>query len=181
VEVFEMAQINAIKADPHAEQSLTRRLTRANAAAPAARRLQAASLNYPGLVGFPQLEESQQSIGRVHACRAYQRGFQQERDRLRRANRDLGETAAFIAASLTTVTAVEAVINIAIDKIGLSRAILQTAFNVYVAVFALILLWGAIRARIALRKRAQAERDLDEAKKGIFEFCPEDQWPRFEE
>jgi hypothetical protein len=127
------------------------------------------------------LDESQPTRGRVHACRVSQRGLQQAHDQLTRANRDLGETAAFIAASLTTITAVEAVINIAIDKIGLSKDILQVAFNVYLLAFALIFIWGAVRAQSAMRKRARAEREIDQAKKGIFEFCPEDQWPKLEE
>jgi len=127
------------------------------------------------------LDESQPTRGRVHACRVSQRGLQQAHDQLTRANRDLGETAAFIAASLTTITAVEAVINIAIDKIGLSKDILQVAFNVYLLAFALIFIWGAVRAQSAMHKRARAEREIDQAKKGIFEFCPEDQWPKLEE
>src|SRR5690349_12277310 len=127
------------------------------------------------------LDESQPTRGRVHACRVSQRGLQQAHDQLTRANRDLGETAAFIAASLTTITAVEAVINIAIDKIGLSKDILQVAFNVYLLAFALIFISGAVRAQGAMRKRARAEREIDQAKKGIFEFCPEDQWPKLEE
>ncbi len=127
------------------------------------------------------LGEQQGSRGNTHACRASQRGFQQARDHLRRANRDLGETAAFIAASLTTITAVEAVINIAIDKIGLSKEILQTAFNVYLAVFALIFIFGAFRVQRAMHRRTEAEREIDQAKKSIFEFCPQDQWPKLEE
>jgi len=127
------------------------------------------------------LEKLQRSNGNIHACKISQRSLQQAHDRLRRANRDLGETAAFIVASLTTITAVEAVFNIAMDKIGLSKEILQMAFNIYIVVFALIFIGGAFRARIAIRRRAQAERDIDQAKKGIFEFCPEEQWPKLEE
>ena len=125
--------------------------------------------------------ESQPSKGRIHACKASRRGYQQARDRLRRANRDLGETAAFIAASLTTVTAIQAVISIANDKLGLSREILQLAFNGYIAIFILILLLGAFRAGSALRRRAQAEREIDQTKKGIFEFCSTDEWAQVEE
>ncbi len=54
------------------------------------------------------LGENQPSRGKVHACKASQRGYQQACDRLKRAERDLAETTAFIAAALTTVTAVQA-------------------------------------------------------------------------
>lgn len=137
-------------------------------------------LDRPGLNG-EKPAGSQQSIGKVHACKASRRGYQQASDRLRRANRDLGETAAFIAASLTTVTAIQAVISIANDKLGLSRDILQLAFNGYIGIFILILLVGAVRANNALRRRAKAEKEIDQAKKGIFEFCPTEQWPKLEE
>lgn len=137
-------------------------------------------LERPGLNG-EKPAESQQSIGKIHACKASRRGYQQASDRLRRANRDLGETAAFIAASLTTVTAIQAVISIANDKLGLSRDILQLAFNGYIGIFILILLVGAVRANNALRRRAKAEKEIDQAKKGIFEFCPTEQWPKLEE
>jgi hypothetical protein len=130
--------------------------------------------------GF-QSNGSQPSKGRVHACQASQRNLEQASDRLRRANRDLGETAAFIAASLTTVTAVEAVINIAVEKIGLSLKFLQTAFGVYILLLVMIFIWGTIRARSALSKRYHAEQDFDQAKKCIFEFCPVEQWPKPEE
>lgn len=128
-----------------------------------------------------QMGENQRSRGSVHACRASQRGLQQAQDRLRRANRDLGETAAFVAALLTTATAAEAVVNISIEKIDMSKEILQGAFGAYSAVFILVLVWGAIRGSRAIRRRAQAEKDVDQAKKGIFEFCPGDQWPMSEE
>jgi|GEM_PF-2589752 len=124
--------------------------------------------------------EFQTAKGRVHACQASQRFLQQAGDRLGRANRDLGETAAFVAASLTTVTAVEAVINIAIDKVGISHEILQVAFKVFAVLLVWIIMWGAIRARDAIQRRTQAEKDIDQAKKGIFEFCPVDQWPKLE-
>jgi cytochrome c biogenesis protein CcdA len=137
-------------------------------------------LDRPGANGRKP-EEFQRSKGRIHACKASRRGYQQARDRLRRANRDLGETAAFIAASLTTVTAIQAVISIANDKLGLSREILQLAFNGYIAIFILILLLGAFRASNALHRRAQAEREIDQTKKGIFEFCSADEWPQAEE
>jgi hypothetical protein len=127
------------------------------------------------------VDENQQSKGRMHACKASQRGYQQARDRLRRAERDLGETAAFIAASLTTATAIQAVISVAKDKLELSKDILQLAFQGYIAVFILILLLGSVRVRSAIRRRAQAEKDIDQTKKGIFEFCPTEQWPKPEE
>jgi len=127
------------------------------------------------------LDENRRLKGTAHACRASQRGLQQSRDRLHRANRDLGETAAFLAASLTTVTAVEAVINIAIDKIGFSKETLQVAFDAYIFVFALILILGALRASNVMYKRKQAEKEIDQAKKEMFEYCPEDQWPKPEE
>lgn len=128
-----------------------------------------------------QSQENHPSKAKIHACKASRRGYQQARDRLRRADRDLGETAAFIAASLTTATAIQAVITVANDKLELPREILQYAFHGYVAVFMLILLCGALRIRTAIRRRAQAERDIDQTKKGIFEFCTTDQWPKSEE
>jgi pyruvate formate-lyase activating enzyme-like uncharacterized protein len=128
-----------------------------------------------------RLEETQQSKGKLHACKASQRGYQQARDRLKRAERDLAETAAFIAASLTTVTAIQAVISIAKDKLELSKEVLQLAFQGYVAVFILIFLLGALRVRSAIRRRTRAEKEIDQTKKGIFEFCPTDQWPKPEE
>src|SRR6266498_3317042 len=117
------------------------------------------------LIEYAQPEENHQSVGRIHACRASQRGFQQASDRLKRANRDLGETAAFIAASLTTVTAVEAVINIAVKTINLSKDILQVAFDVYIAIFVIIFILGALRTQNALHRRAKAEREIDQAKR----------------
>ena len=91
-------------------------------------------------------EEGQQSKGKLHACKASQREYQLACDRLQRAERDLAETAAFIAASLTTVTAIQAVISIARDKLELSRDVLQLAFQGYVAIFLLIFLLGAFQA-----------------------------------
>ena len=116
-----------------------------------------------------------------HACKASLRGYQQARDHLKRAERDLAETAAFIAASLTTVTAIQAMITVARDKLELSREILQLAFQGYVGVFLLILLMGALRVREAMRRRTQAEKDIDQTRKGIFEFCDPDQWHKAEE
>lgn len=118
---------------------------------------------------------------REHACKASQRGYQLACDRLKRAERDLAETAAFIAASITTVTAIQAVISLAKDKLELSREVLQLAFQGYVAVFILILLLGAFRISGAIHRRTQAEKDIDQTKKGIFEFCEPPQWPKPEE
>ena len=128
-----------------------------------------------------QPEENHPSKGRMHACKASQRGYQQACDRMRRAERDLAETAAFIAASLTTVTAIQAVISLARDKLELSKEVLQLAFQGYVAVFILIFLLGALRIRSSIHKRTQAEKDIDQTKKGIFEFCPPEQWTKPEE
>jgi hypothetical protein len=103
------------------------------------------------------------------------------RDCLRRANRDLGETAAFVAASLTTVTAIQAVINIANDKLEFSKDILHVAFDGYIMILVLIFVWGAFRANSAIRRRARAEREIDQAKKKVFDFCPIDEWPKVDE
>jgi hypothetical protein len=130
-------------------------------------------------VESPPTGENGSSLARTHACRASLRNYEIEREHLRRADRDLAETAAFIAGSLTTVTAVQAVISMAKEE--LSGAILRFGVHVYVAVFILILVSGAIRVRSALRKRARAEQEIDQAKKGIFEFCPVDQLPRSDE
>ncbi len=118
---------------------------------------------------------------KFHACKASQRGYQLACDRLKRAERDLAETAAFMAASLTTVTAIQAVVSLARDKLELSKDILQLAFQGYVAVFLLIFLLGAIRIRSAIYRRSQAEKEIDQTKKGIFEFCEPPQWPKPED
>jgi len=118
---------------------------------------------------------------RIHACQASQRGYQLACDRLKRAERDLAETAAFMAASLTTVTAIQAVVSVAKDKLELSKEVLQYAFQGYAAVFLLIFLLGALRIRGAIRRRTQAEKEIDQTKKGIFEFCEPPQWPKPEE
>lgn len=132
-------------------------------------------------IEFIHLEENQQSKGRVHACKASQRNFQLADDRLKRANRDLAETAAFMLGLMTTVTAIEAVINIADNKIHISPIYLQMAFDVYIVLFVLILFFGGLRSLDAIYRRSQAEKEIDQAKRGIFDFCPEDQWPKFEE
>jgi hypothetical protein len=79
------------------------------------------------------------------------------------------------------VTAVEAVINIAVDKIGFPREFLRSAFDVYIGIFALILVWGLLRSKSAMSRRASAEKDLDQAQRGILEFFPDNQLPKFDE
>lgn len=133
------------------------------------------------VIEFVQPVESPQTRGNAHACKVFRRDYQRALDLFKRADRDLGETAAFIAASLTTVTAIQAVISIAKGELGLSQEVLQLAFHSYIAIFILIFVLGAFRARSAIRRRSQAEKDIDQAKKGIFEFCPMDQWPKPEE
>jgi hypothetical protein len=51
-------------------------------------------------------DENHRSKADTYACKAYREGYEQARDHLMRAERDLVETAAFIAGSPTTVTAV---------------------------------------------------------------------------
>ena len=128
-----------------------------------------------------QLEENYPPKAKVHACKASQRGYQLACDRLKRAERDLAETAAFIAASLTTVTAIQAVISLARDKLELSTDVLKLAFQGYVAIFLLIFVLGALRIRGAIHRRSEAEKEIDQTKKGIFEFCEPPQWPKPEE
>ena len=128
-----------------------------------------------------QLEQTLKSRGNVHACRASQRDFQQARDRLNRANRDLGETAAFLVASLTTVTAFQAVISLANKELALSLDVLQLAFLAYIVVFVLLLVLGALRVANALHRRTRAEREIDRTKKGIFDFCSVEEWSKVEE
>ena len=128
-----------------------------------------------------QRAESLKPIDNIRACRTSRQKLERDTDRLNRANRDLGETAAFVAASLTTVTAVEAVINIAVDRINLGQEVLRAAFFVYIGLFAAIFIWGAIRTLIALHNRAGAERDVDQAKRGIFDYCGEDPLSKAEE
>lgn len=125
--------------------------------------------------------ENHRSRADKHACRAYQHVYEQARDHLRRAERDLAETAAFIAASLTTVTAIQAVITVANDKLELSKHILQLAFQGYVAIFLLILVLGGMRVRNAIHRRAQAEKEMDQAKKGLYIFCATEPLPQPDE
>jgi hypothetical protein len=128
-----------------------------------------------------QPEADHPSKAKIHACKASQRGYQLACDRLKRAERDLAETAAFIAASLTTVTAIQAVISLARDKLELSTDVLKLALQGYVVFFILIFLLGALRIRGAIQRRTQAEQEIDQTKKGIFEFCEPPQWPKPEE
>ena len=128
-----------------------------------------------------QPQENHLPKAKVHACKASQRGYQLALDRLKRAERDLAETAAFMVASLTTVTAIQAVVSIARDKLELPKDILQFAFQGYVAVFILIFVLGALRIRGAIQRRSEAEKEIDQTKKGIFEFCEPVQWPKPEE
>jgi hypothetical protein len=80
------------------------------------------------LVEYAQMDQNHRSRGNAHACKACQRVYQQACDRLKRAERDLGETAAFIAASLTTATAIEAVINIAMTSSSYRRIFCKERF-----------------------------------------------------
>ena len=127
------------------------------------------------------LKSNTQTLGDLYACRNSQLRFSHARDCLRRANRDLGETAAFIAASLTTMTAIQAVISIANDKLELSKDVLQIAFDGYIVILVLIFILGAFRAHSAIRRRAWAEREIDQTKNGIFNFCPIDEWTKIKE
>ena len=136
---------------------------------------------YPAPFKKPVDTENHRSKAEDHACKASRRAYEQACDHLRRAERDLAETAAFIAASLTTVTAIQAVISIAKDQLELSKDVLQIAFQGYVVIFALILLLGAVRIRGAIHRRTRAEKEIDQTKRGIFEFCPMEQWPKPEE
>jgi hypothetical protein len=114
----------------------------------------------------------------IYACKASLREYQQARDHLKRAERDLGETAAFIVTSLTTVTAAQAVITFVQDKLALSVKVLQVAFLSYTTIFVLVFVLGALRIGSAIRRRTKAEREIDQMKRGIFDFCPPDQWTK---
>jgi len=114
--------------------------------------------------------ERTKSTTSLVAYRNSKRRLEWANDQIARANRDLGEMAAFLAASLTTVTAVQAVINIAIDRIGLAKEILQIAFNTYIGVLIFILLVGGLRFVGIMRRRARAEKEIDRAKQRIYEF-----------
>jgi hypothetical protein len=174
-----MEQINKIKIDPPAANTRNIDANQADVWVP--HRIREIHPNVRKPAESIRLDENQPPKATIHACKASWRGYRQARDHLRRAERDLGETAAFIAASLTTITAIQAVISIANRELELSREVLRLTFHSYVGIFILIFLLGTIRAWSAIRKRSQAEMEIDLAKKGIFEFCPMDQWPKPEE
>lgn len=137
-----------------------------------------------GIKKIPERLQTDEGSGlraNAHACKASQWALQHAGDHLRRANRDLGELAAFIAASLTTVTAIEAVINIAVGKVGLAPEILLVAFDVYIAFLAGIFVLGALRFLVVMRRRNRAEKEMDQAKRGIYEFCPTEDWAKLRE
>src|SRR5215213_1922394 len=125
-----------------------------------------------------QTQENHLPKAKIHACKASQRGYQLACDRLKRAERDLAETAAFMAASLTTVTAIQAVISLARDKLELSTEVLKLAFQGYVDIFLLIFVLGALRILDAIHRLSNAMKEIDQTKKGIFEFCEPPQWPK---
>ena len=135
---------------------------------------------YPAPVKKPVPVENHQSRAEVHACRASRHAFQQAYDHLKRAERDLAETAAFMVTSLTTVTAIQAVIAIAKGDLELSTEVLQLTFLGYTVIFILIFILGALRIRAAIRRRAKAEREIDQTKRAIFEYCAPEQWPKLE-
>ena len=133
---------------------------------------------------FPKefrLEEVQGLRVGPHACKGSKRALHEANDHFRRANRDLGELAAFILASLTTVTAMEAVINIAVSKLELKKDMIWVAFDLYIGFLVAILVLGAIRFGVVMHKRARAEKEIDQAKRAVYEFCPTEQWPKPEE
>lgn len=121
-------------------------------------------------------EERIKSAANPIACRNSQRRLEFANDQLQRANRDLGEVAAFIAAALTTVTAVEAVLNIAIQRLSLPVENFQMAFDGYVGLLLAILFLGSLRFVSVMRKRARAEKEIDLAKRGIYDFCDVKDW-----
>ena len=177
-----MEQTNKIKINPPAANTRSFDASQAGVWVPERRKNYRVDGNPSGLPEYASLNNKPQTLGDFHACKNSQRRFWQARVRLRRANRDLGETAAFIAASLTTVTAIQAVISIAAnDKLEWSQDILQFAFDGYIVLLVLIFILGAFRANKAIRKRTQAEREIDQTKKGIFDYCPIDEWPKDEE
>lgn len=124
------------------------------------------------------LGQNQQTKAEVHACKVSLREYQKARDHLKRAERDLGETAAFIVTSLTTVTAIQAVIAFVQDKLLLSLEVLQLAFVSYLTIFILLFVLGALRISSAIHRRAKAEKEIDQTKRAMFDFCATDQWPK---
>jgi hypothetical protein len=79
------------------------------------------------------------------------------------------------------VTAIVAVINIAVDRIGLATEILHLAFEMYIGLLAGILILGFLLFAVVLQKRTRAEKEMDRAKKGIYEYCPVEEWSAREE
>lgn len=124
--------------------------------------------------------QDQPTKAAIHACKASRHAFQQACDHLKRAERDMAETAALIVTSLTTVTAIQAVITIAKGDLELSTEALQLAFLGYTVIFVFIFVLGALRISGAIRRRTKAEREIDQTKRAIFEHCPPDQWPKLE-
>lgn len=135
----------------------------------------------PGLLEYKSSKSNLQTLGDRHAHRCIRYRFWKARACLHRANRDLGETAALLAASLTTITAIQAVITIAKDKLELPNKVLHIAFDGYITILALIILLGAFRVTKAIHRRAQAEAEIDQIKKEIFHFLPMDEWSKLEE
>jgi hypothetical protein len=176
-----MEKTNKVSATPHAEKVVNLNPDQPDVWVPVTQKTRVRKPNGQEKIELVPPKESQPSRGNIHACKASRRGYQLARDQLKRADRDLAETAAFIAASLTTITAIQAVISIAKGDLGLSQKVLQLAFQSYIAIFISIFVLGAFRAWRAIRKRSKAEREIDLAKKGMFEFCPMEQWPKLEE
>jgi len=168
-----MEQANQIKINPPVGN--TRRLDAGQADAWVSQKIR--EKNGKKQVDHNRLENQYQTLADKHASRSYRHLYHHASDQFKRADRDLGETAAFIAASLTTATAIEAVMTVANDKLGLSKEILQEGFSVYIGVILLIILFGVVRGKRTLQKRASAEKEIDQAKVGIFRSSPDEQWP----
>lgn len=135
---------------------------------------------YPAPARKSVVAENHQSRAEVHACKASRHAFQRACDHLKRAERDLAETAAFMVSSLTTVTAIQAVIAIAKDDLLLSKEALQLTFLGYTVLFFLIFALGAFRIRSAIQKRTKAEQEIDQMKRAIYDHCSSDHWPKLE-
>jgi len=135
---------------------------------------------YPAPSSKPAVGENHQSKADMRACKVSRHAFQQACEQLKRAERDLAETAAFMVTSLTTVTAIQAVIAIAKTDLQLSTEVLRLTFLGYTVIFSLIFILGALRIRAAIRRRTKAEREIDQTKRAVFEYCSPDQWPKLE-
>jgi hypothetical protein len=123
-------------------------------------------------------DQNQQTKAEIYACKVSLREYQKARDHLKRAERDLGETAAFIISALTTATAIQAVIAFVEDKLQLSTEVLRFAFMSYITIFILLFLLGTLRISIAIHRRAKVEREIDQTKRAMFDHCSQDQWPK---